>query len=57
MATTKKEKVLSCFGFVNAASAAKMCKTTSGYVRNVWCNYDFQFRKIANIHRKKDIYC
>ena len=54
---TKKEKVLSCFGFVNAKSAAKMCKTSAGYVRNVWSNYRFQFRNVANIRRSSDIYC
>jgi hypothetical protein len=41
----KKQKILSCIGFVNPKSTAKMCNTQQAYVSVVWAEAGYFWRE------------
>ena len=44
---TKKEKIVSCFGFLTIKSTAKICGCSNSWVSIVWKSKGLEYKKLV----------
>lgn len=49
--TTKKDKILACFGFLTLKSTAKVCNASISWVSNVWRDNGFDYKELTGTYK------